>query len=179
MKLDRSTIWILLGIVIVIFIFNIFTREGFYEDVVVSGTGLSVGPITGKPAAPATKAASARKASRARATATPAPTSSSAMDLPAATMTVQPTAPLVQVGSSGMKPISTQQVTDMAGTKAVASIQKGVVSTDSMPAAIAPTRGSIGGPTMGASCKSSSIDSCGSDNCDSGSSYDSSCDNCN
>lgn len=108
-KLARSTIFILLGMMLFIFIFNMFTREGFYENVTISGTGLSVGPITG------TLTASA--------------------------------APRTQVGSLGMQSIRTQQATDM-------------------PAAIAPTRGSVIGPTMGASSMDSCSDnSCGGDNC--------------
>jgi len=160
MKLDRTTLFALIGIVIVIVIFNIVTREGFYEDVVVSGTGLSVGQITGKPSATPTAATPrAAKPRAARAT-----TKSSAIDLPAATVTVQPAAPLTQVGSLGMQPIGTQQVTDTAGTNAVSSIQNKVASTDSMPGAIAPTRGSCMGPTMGPSSCKDSMDSC--DDCD-------------
>ena len=170
MKLDRSTILILLGIVIAIFIFNIFTREGFYDNVLVSGTGLSVGPINGMPPAmpPTMPPASAMPPTMppAMPSATQLATS---IDLPAATKTVQPiatvAAPLTQVGSLGIQPIATQQVTDMAGNQAVSSIQKGVVSTDSMPAAVAPTSGSFMGPTMGVSSGSSSMDSCGSDTC--------------
>ena len=162
MNMDRTAVHlILLGIGIVIVIFNIVTREGFYEDVVVSGTGLSVGPITGKPSA--TPRAARSRAATATATAT---TKSSAMDLPAATVTVQPTAPRTQVGSLGMQPIGTQQVTDTAGTNAVSSIQNKVVSTDSMPGAIAPTRGSCMGPRMGPSSCKDSMDSC-DDSCDS------------
>ena len=160
MKLDRTTLFALIGIIIVIVIFNIVTREGFYEDVVVSGTGLSVGPITGKPSA--TPTASKPRAARSRAAR--ATTKSSAIDLPAATVTVQPAAPLTQVGSLGMQPIITQQVTDTAGTNAVSGIQNKVVSTDSMPGAIAPTRGSCMGPTMGPSSCKDSMDSC--DDCD-------------
>jgi hypothetical protein len=160
MKLDRTTLFTLLGIVIIIFIFNIITREEFYEDVVVSGTGLSVGAITGKASAKPT--AAKPKATRSRAATASA--KSSAIDLPAATVTVQP--PLTQVGSLGMQPIGTQQVIDAAGTNAVSSIQNKVVSTDSMPGAIAPTRGACMGPTMGPSSCKDSMDSC-DDSCDS------------
>jgi hypothetical protein len=179
MKLDRTTLFTLVGIVIVIVIFNIFTREGFYESVVVSGTGLSVGEITGK--ASATPKAATSKAEMKKAATSKAATSkaemkkaamasakpSSPIDLPAATVTVQPNAPLAQVGSLGMQPISTQQVTDAAGINAVSSIQNKVVPTDSMPGAIAPARGACIGPKMGpSSCMDSSMDyddSCESD----------------
>jgi len=171
MKLDRTTLFTLVGIVIVIVIFNIFTREGFYESVVVSGTGLSVGEITGKASAMSKaemkkaampKAATPKAAMPKAAMASAKP--SSPIDLPAATVTVQP--PLTQVGSLGMQPIGTQQVTDAAGINAVSSIQNKVVPTDSMPGAIAPTRGACMGPTMGpSSCMDSSMD------------YDDSCDN--
>jgi hypothetical protein len=170
MKLNRTTLFTLLGIVIIIFIFNICTREEFYEDVVVSGTGLSVGAITGKASATtkaATTKAEMKKAAMPKAATSRAATASakpsSPIDLPAATVTVQPNAPLTQVGSLGMQPISTQQVTDAAGINAVSSIQNKVVPTDSMPGAVAPTRGACMGPTMGP--MDSSMD------------YDDSCDN--
>ena len=77
---------------------------------------------------------------------------------------VQPT-PITQIGALGAHPISTQQVTDMTGTHAISSVQNGVVSTDSIPAPIAPITGSfssMNSPIMGStSCKSSSMDSCG------------------
>jgi len=169
MKLDRSTTFILLGLVIVIVIFNIVTREGFYEEVVIRGTGLTVGKITGKPnATPKVMPKATPKAMpKAMPKATPNATTSPVFDLPAATVTVQPDAPLTQVGSFGMQPIATQQVTDIVGRNAVSSIQKGVVSTDSMPGAIAPTRGSVIGPRMGpSSCKRMSMDSCSTDSCE-------------
>lgn len=172
MKLDRTTLFTLIGIVIVIVIFNIVTRTEFYEDVVISGTDLSVGQITGKasatpkaatPKAAMKKAAMPKAAMKKAATASAKP--SSAIDLTAATVTVQP--PLTQVGSLGMRPIGTQQVTDAAGTNAVSSIQNKVASTDSMPGAFARTCGVRVGPTMGAtSCTDYSMDDC-DDSCDS------------
>ena len=167
MKLDRSTAFILLGLVIVIVMFNYFTREGFYDSVVISGTGLTVGPITNTPPAAMPPAATPSAAmppaatpSAAMPSATP-DTMASIMDLPAATVTIQPDAPLTQVGRFGMRPIATQQVTDPVGTNAVSSIQKGVVSTDSTPRAVASTRGAVIGPRMG-----SSMDSCSDDSCE-------------
>ena len=169
MKLDRSTAFILLGLVIVIVMFNYFTREGFYDNVVISGTGLTVGPITNTPPAampPATMPPATMPPATMPPPTMPPVTSampdamSSIMDLPAATVTIQPDAPLTQVGRFGMQPIGTQQVTDPVGTNAVSSIQKGVVSTDSTPSAIASTRGTVVGPTMG-----SSMDSCSDDGC--------------
>jgi hypothetical protein len=166
MKLDRSTAFMLLGLVIVIVMFNYFTREGFYDNVVISGTGLTIGPITNTPPAATPSAAMPPAGMPPAATpsaATPATptTMSSIMDLPAATVTIQPDAPLTQVGRFGMRPIATQQVTDPVGTNAVSSIQKGVVSTDSTPRAVASTRGAVVGPRMG-----SSMDSCSDDSCE-------------
>jgi hypothetical protein len=74
------------------------------------------------------------------------------------------------MGSLGMKPIATQQVTDKAGIKAASRIQSKMAPTDSMSAATAP-RGIVIGPTMGPS--DSSMDSCDND-------YDDGCnDGCN
>ena len=171
MKLDRSTLCSLLGLVIIIAIFNVFTREGFYDEVVIRGTGLSVSPITGTPKDKAKDKAkdkskdNAKDKSKAMQKADPA-AMSSAMDLQAATVTQEPTAPLTQMGSLGMKPIATQQVTDKAGIQAASRIQSKMTPTDSMSAASAP-RGIVIGPTMGPS--DSSMDSCDND-------YDDDCD---
>jgi len=183
MKLARSTILILIGMVIAIAIFNYFTREGFNDQVVISGTGLAVGPITSRTNASATGRGIAAPVAAANNTASSR--LSSAINLPSATITVQPTVrttPLTQVGSLGIQPINTQQVTDMAGASAVSNIQKGVVSTDSAPGAApgaasgaasgaAPrvtasiSSGSMNSPVMGpSSCRDTSMDYC--DDCD-------------
>jgi hypothetical protein len=92
-----------------------------------------------------------------------------ANDLPAATVTTMPIA-LISNPQGNPLTMGTQQVADMNGTQAAASIQNKVVPTDSMPAAVVPTSGSVMGPTMGpSSCMDSSMDSCEDDcGCNSG-----------
>lgn len=152
MNLDRTTIFTLLAIIIAIYLFNIFTREGFYDEVVVSGSGLSVGPVNKKAPSAMNDASAMQAASAMKAASTTGVTSTNIVNgksldtalISAIENGIQNNPTDVAAATTAGVPLSkvggVQQITGVGADSAAATIQnkpianKAIMSPSAVPA---------------------------------------------